>query len=706
MAEEARPDLATMRRQVMQAAMEHASPLTAFDPGKASPMEEVPWAVRVAVASAPNGDDKIATLKKFYPDAVVRRTGGETVVKGQPAYFEPREDILFTHPGTPDRPELKGRVMRYDPHWYDPAPLLAEIGSKFGMARTMGAEDSRSPGQLAMDVGKDVAGTAADAATMLIGGTGSGVASKALQRGAAERFAGKEAAGMGRPDVLAAGERLNVPTEGMAPLVTESKNIAQKFWQFLRNPKTADQVSSALSSVDDQLERKFGEAVEATGGRAVSKGEVGAGVQSGLEDLQTHVMKGGLTVEPGGTGVFRGLKNQGALETAAMKAAKGERDMVPVPQLRQRLQQMIDVAKGGGEKPDTSLVPQDLLDLAHRIDANGGQLPMDYLRKKRSWMGENGGAHTLLPASRPELEQAYGGATDDLAQYFQSKGGRAFDLWEEGQANYRGWVRRRDALREIANSRSFEQAADIAARGGTDAKSGLRRLEVLTESLGPQELADLKRMKLAQLGMKGQGELAEFNLPTFLKGWKNSSNEMRDWLTQGNGELRQALDDLYTVGERRQAFMGARDPGTAGAIEQQKSIKANVLEMLLSPITSTAKAGGDAVGILTTEAKAQLMTNPKFVRWLAEGGKLPADGSRLAEHIGALAGLVGSRKAEAELAPVLQQYVQGLRQEEPSNPFRPHRAADLEAMASADTGGGITRDLQARATREGIRVKK
>lgn len=687
MSEQQRPDIETMRKQILQAEMRQASPLVDADPRTAQPMEDVPFAVRVAVGAAPSPQDKIATLKQFYPDAVVRRTGGETVTRdGRPAYFPEREDILFTHPGTEERPELKGRLMRYDPAWYDPAPFLAEVGAKFGMARTLGAKDSRTPGELALDVGKDVAGTAVDAASNLVGG---GAGAKIAETGAematnraARNLVGKEAAagGAGRGEVLDAMTRQGVPLEGGAPLVTQSSNVTQKFWQLLRNPKTADVTRSALDAVDKRLGQVFDESLEATGGRAANRAEVGAGVRQGLEDLQTHVM--GEETQ----GAFRGLRNQRALENAAAGRYGSAKDLVPAENLRSELLRMRDEASAGTDKASRGLFPEDLQDILTKIEANGGQLPMDYFRRIRSWMGDNGGAHTLLPSNRAELQNLYGQATQDFETAFKAKGGDAYAAWKEGQINYADWARRRDALRDIANSKTLESTADVAARGGTDAKTALKRLDVLTDSLGRQELADLKRMKLTQLGTKGQGETAQFNMPTFLKGWENTSDEMRAWLTQDNGELRQALDDLYAVGKARGEFMGGRDPGTAGALMQQKSLGRDLWGLFTSPLTTVTDTAGAALGTLSEGAKARLMTDPKFVKWLVEGGRLQTE-SAVAKHIGALAGIAAAQKGKSEIAEDIRDYVTTLRNgyEPPAeaNPMRPGKAADLEAMPTS-----------------------
>lgn len=718
------PDVQTMARQIAEANLRHGSdnPLLSMDPEAGRPMEDVPLAVRIAVASAKSPQDKIDALKQWYPDAVMRRTGGETVIDGRPAYLPPREAILFTHPGSEDHPELKGKVMRYDPHWWDPAPFIAALGDiKLGIGdpRTAGNPDYEGQGILGNLLGvKDTRslpektvsalGDTVNTGLNAIGATGAGettnLATQALERGAATRLVGKEAAagGMGRGEVLDAMQRQGVPLEGGAGLVTTSRNTQGKVWQLMRNPKSADTIRNAVDQVDNRLEQVFGEALDATGGRPISKAEVGAGVRGGLEDLEQHVMKGG----PAGEGTFRGLRNQRVLEDAAATAAGGGKDMVPVPTIRRDLEDMIDVARGGATdakgnamKPDTSLVPQDLLDLKARIDANGGQLPMDYLRQKRSWMGEKGGAHTLLPGNAPELERLYGSSTEDLGNYYKAKGGSAFDAWNEGQANYKAWAMRRDALRQIVQSQDFERAADIAARGGTDAKTGLARLDVLTDSLGPQELADLKRMKLAQLGMKGQGETAEFTLPRYLEGWKNTSDEMKDWLTRDKPELRQSLDDLYTIGNARKDFMGARDPGTAGAIEQQKSLKAQAWDILTLPLTAPAKAMGEVAGILGPEAKARLITNPKFVRWLAEGGQLPADGSAFAAHIARLGSIAASMKGEAEAGAAIKSYVAELR-----------NTLDLNQGAAAGGAGApakptLAEEADAQARKAGVRVK-
>lgn len=737
----AEPSVADMRAALARLSMQQAaiSPLAEADPRKASAMEDVPFGVRVAVASAKSDADKLATLKQYYPDAVIRRSGGETVVNGQPAYFAPREDILFTHPGSSDRPDLKGQLMRYDPHWWDPANLVAAVGGILPntvdpgsemdpngarvpggahpeannpefLGAALGVPDTRSAAAKTATALNDVAQVPLALATGEGGARASTIATQALERGGAARLAGKEAAagGMGRGEVLDAMERQGLPLEGGAPLVTASRNVQGKFWQLLRNPKSADPIRNALDSVDTALERVFNESLDATGGRAMSKGQVGAGVQSSLGDLEQHVMKGG----PAGEGLFRGLRNQQTLEDAAATSAGGAKGMAPVGALRDELVNMKDVASAGTDKASRGLFPEDLQDILTKIDANGGQLPMDYLRKIRSWMGENGGAHTLLPASRPELEQLYGAATDDLGKYYQAKGGKAFDYWEAGQTNYRDWAQRRDALRDIASSRQFEQAADVAARGGTDAKTGLSKLNVLTESLGPQELADLKRMKLSQLGMQGQGETAEFNLNTFLKGWKNSSDEMKGWLTADKPELRQSLDDLYTVGQARQDFMGARDPGTAGAIEQQKSLKGQALDLLLAPITVPARAMGESVGILGPAAKARLMTNPDFVRWLAQGGKLPMEGSRLAAHIARLGTMVAGMKGEQETQQALQSYVSNLRDQMQldSVPAAPPGGApgvpgEMVASAGAAAKPSVREQLEAEARKAGVRVR-
>jgi hypothetical protein len=669
------------------------------------------YKARYAAAQAQTPEDELATVRTFYPAAILRRHGGESVSAGLPGSTPLRAEILIPDPSKKKLVAFKppglemgdlqehaapaGRAAAYIATAIGAAALAPATGGlSIAVPILAGTAASQAVGVLAEQIGKHL-GTVdtrpiaqkimdrvSDVVTDLAGGAMGEVGGRALQAGQdvlkVHNVAGAGAAGRGKPEVLAAAQRLELPEEGLAPLVTGAKGMQGRAWQLMRNPKTASEFSAALKKTDDALSAKFGDALEQTGGQATTRGEAGASVRQGMEETEGFVMKG--RAPDGAADVFRGLRAQGQLEDAFAKSIGGPKESVPLRATHAALEELAARANPAG-KAAGLVMPKELEGLRQAIAGNEGTLPMDTVRALRSKLGEQGGAHTLLPSASPELDHIYGAITTDLERFAKAKGGTALTAWNKAQDNYREWAARRDVLRGIAGAQSFEQAFAQAASGATvpgkDALTGISapvsRLAVVRRTVSPDQWNDLVRVKLMTLGMKGEGESAEFNAAQYLRGWANLSDESKrelfpkrvgdtvrgSWVDLGKpNDLRVALDDLATVAKSRQDFMGARDPGTAGAIEQQKGLKQTALNIALLPISAPLKALGGQFG-LTVESKAKLMTDPRFVRWLADSNSIAAtDGKGLALHVGRLAGIATAQHLE----PEVRQFIRVLRE--------------------------------------------
>lgn len=655
---------------------------------------------RVAVSLADTAEDKLATLRNLQeragmqPDAQwmtfasQERGGTREVAKHLQEQYEPTEEthLVYTDPESQEAMVLDPRGFNpLDPGEYgggvlplgrvlaygftaaltyfgsggpvNPAsPLIAHgagvMGSQavqYGMEPAvelgMGVDipESRGAGEQLLTGGLDVG---MEAALPLAGGT----MGRTTQQAAREplRRALWKPKGMGRPQVaqdieqmaIAQGADPRQALAGAAPLVTKSETV-QQFFTALRNfPIARDVVKKRVDQTLDVIRGGFGQA-QAKAGGVIERETAGRRIQAGWERWAK-----------------KRVEQQDRLERHVEQIVGGE---APVEMestaafIQQRLGRVSAAPRAG-----RMAVPKEYRDVMADIESGQGVLPFQTIRDIRSAIGAKGSQGLPLPghASAGEMDALYGVMTEDLKRVVYAKGGKAKKTWDDAMSNYSKLKTKEKELRTIINKKEPEQAFAAAVAG---AKDGPTRLLRLRETLDPDEWDSVVSVKLWEMattatttGARGE-EVRMFSATQFIRNWRTMPASVKHVLFPGagrNAELRTQLERLARVTASEEAAQAlenvSRTAGTNLALQMVgEGVMAHLMgaELRAASVRVRLMAWANPLNQMRrAKRQARLMTDPDFVRWLADGGMYRSRGATKAGDVmGGLAGLGASR---------------------------------------------------------------
>jgi len=676
------PQHAAMLREVMAAQARRAAVMTtAVDPKQIGPMDDVPLSVRVAVAGA-RPEDKLATLQKWTGagNAKLHVTGGESLVDGKPVYREPQQEIVFTHPGSGDRPDLKGKQMRYDPHWYDAGELINSLTKMSMSADVLGNEAMKRAGLRAdTSTTKERALDAAEGlATDTLGIAGGEVAGMAAKEGMfglrslsnlkkVEKF---DVAGKGRPQIAEDLGTLDVSAKGATPMLTDSATIQGAWNAASKSPRAADRIRQAWNETWGDIQNAWH---RTTGMRGTVErpSDVSEGLAARYKEYGTAASQ-----------------TQEQLETGAAQLRKSEDTAMAAT--RNALDKALAKGQIGGKDAATArdTVPAFLKRLDQDMKANGDTLPFEDARTLRQTYdlkaGHGGDAEGM--------EQAYRDVADairvDLKNKMKSEGAEAGESWDQAMSH---WAQHKDTqklLGPIMQGKDPGRSIATSIANGTMDKPTLRALR----SIASDELWDnTARGTLVKLGevtrAGGEAESGAFSMIDFAKRWKGLDPEARDLLYAPGTEQRKNLDALarisnaYADASASRAYQGAASQNAFfGAIEggpgKVVGTIAKGLESVAAPLKSMGKvatAVGDLRAAWKADDSAKLLTDPAFQKWLIEGGKIdPGKTEAVAKHVTGLSTLMYTRPLIREQ---ILKYAQNLKAELQQQYEQPQEAA-------------------------------
>lgn len=294
--------------------------------------------------------------------------------------------------------------------------------------------------------------------------------------------------------------------------------------------------------------------------------------------------------------------------------------------------------------------------LAADLEANNGAMPYQALKKLRTKVGSMLQSSELISdVPKAELKQLYGALTDDMRTAATQAGPPAIKAFERANHYYAAGSKRiEDHLNSIT---SKVDAEDIykAAMSGT--KEGASRLRAVKRSLGPDQFRVVAATTFNRLGRAKDGkqnDLGErFSSETFLSKWNELDPGARRELLSGypgGDRIEQALNATAKVATnvRDGSKVWANPSGTSGALIS----KAGFGGLAYTVATGQFQAAGIILGGMgLANVTARTLTNPKLIRWIAEGTKLPV--SELAPHLTRLTAIAarlpeGEEKEEAE----------------------------------------------------------
>tara|TARA_X000001388_G_C2232549_1_gene123770 strand:- start:292 stop:2745 length:2454 start_codon:yes stop_codon:yes gene_type:complete len=233
---------------------------------------------------------------------------------------------------------------------------------------------------------------------------------------------------------------------------------------------------------------------------------------------------------------------------------------------------------------------------------------------------------------------------------------------------------------------TIESALKGIVNGTKDGPAGVRKLkEVLTEEefsvlpgyiLGRMGLPTPGMSEGVELGVESGAEYiakSGFSPATFIKNWNSMSKEAKDVLFKNSefANLGKELDNLvFTVQRIKDAGRLSGNPSNTGQVTHALA-------------WATSIGGGSTLGmefglgtVVAPAGVAKLMTNPAFVRWLAEGTEIVASNpNSMAQHVRRLLQI---QAVNPEIRDEVRAILQGL-QGETTEPMPENVTASMQA---------------------------
>ncbi len=260
-------------------------------------------------------------------------------------------------------------------------------------------------------------------------------------------------------------------------------------------------------------------------------------------------------------------------------------------------------------------------DLQELFKAYGGDnLPYEAVKKIRTLVGEKLDDFSMAGAApRSQWRTLYRSLSQDLDDAAQATGDpAAIKAMKSANAFTSAGHDQIDNIldRVVRKGASPEQIFE-AATNPASMRAGSTKISGVMSSLKPAERdvvasAVLRRMGLAKPGAQNaEGDV--FSTSTFLSNWSSMSPAAKDALfsTGTNSKLRPSLDAIAKVASNIKggAKIFANPSGTAPS---EALIRTGI--GLINPVTTVPTL----VGMGAAHVTARMMTNPRFVDWLAQ----------------------------------------------------------------------------------------
>lgn len=453
-------------------------------------------------------------------------------------------------------------------------------------------------------------------------------------------------AGKGSKEILGAFEQSSIqPTAGA---VSGNKAI-QGAEEFLSKTPTGART----------IQKKAAKTLEQTSGVADKIAEM-------FGPVKTKEGIGGV-LRKGSTKAVETLKKQIGRKEEAFTKAVGEDTLIPVNETIQKFREIFAQFEGAETLgSDINKGTQSLFDKVLKDAAkNDGRIPLKALRALRSELGANAKSPLTAPikdVASGKASALYGAITNDIKTAVKNKSpelSRQFDEMMEFEASL--FQNEFPLLEKIIKS-GYDSKAYKAAL--STAKDGGEQLKLLRKSLTPEEWDIVAGSVFDKLGKATAGKQNitgdQFSVGTFLTEWNKLAPEAKDVLFRSGTKksTREDLDNFLTViGSLKDVEAVANYSGT-GMVN-------NFRQAMFAPLVGGAAGGIEGAAAATIGqvalpfGMARLITNPRFVRWLANGSKIsPRNDLAVKAHIKRL---VGIGFAEPEIKEELRNYSESLK---------------------------------------------
>ena len=628
-------------------------------------LPEIPNKIRFLVEGSPNMESKISTLQKFYPEVEIDTTQSNNFLvtdnKGNKFQLDNKKK---TNVGdfidiSKEITEIVGSIGGAAVGTATATPGVGTVvGAGAGMAA--GAELFE---RVAQQYGAEMLRTnkewAAQRATdFAFGSIGQAVAPLIVKgfKGAITGF-GKTG--------KATSERLaNYIDAGVTPSlgqVTQKQGI-QTVELILGNiPGGSGKIAAVASKAQDDLGKAALKIATKNINKVLPATEVQVGrvIKNGIKD--------GVNSSNGFVGRFQ--SKAGVLFGDVDKFIKKD-SLISLNGTIKSLEDLVTPIKGAEA---TSLVfkNQFLDDILKGFNTdlakNGGRMPYQAIKSIKQKIGNKLSSFDLInPVDKTQLKLVYGALSKDLEAYLK---GNVKGLNALSRANkyYKSGLNRIDNyLEPIFKTSDPDRIASLLLNTG---KEGATRLNAIKKSLTTEQydvfLSNImERMGRLQPGQSLSGDLVEgagkFSSETFLTNFNRLSVEAQEALFKGKGwtsGMKKDFTDILKISNfiRLSGRTFKNPSGTADRIVGQGMMLGAAGSLAVNPAFALV---GLPLVIGSSRVVAGLMTNPRFIKWLAQGIKIGqnkgVDGA--IEHLGRLGVIMGN--ADSESRQFINEYLQ------------------------------------------------
>jgi len=628
-------------------------------------LPEIPNKIRFLVEGSPNMESKIATLKKFYPQVEIDTTQSNNFIltddKGNKFQLDNKKK---TNVG--DFIDISKEITQIIGSMGGGA--IGTATATPGVGTVVGAGAGMAAGaelfeRVAQQYGAEMLRTnkewAAQRATdFAFGSIGQAVAPLIVKgfKGAITGF-GKTG--------KATSERLaNYIDAGVTPSlgqVTQKQGI-QTVELILGNiPGSSGKIASVASKAQDDL----GKAALKIATKNINKTlpatevQVGRVIKNGIKD--------GVNSSNGFVGRFQ--SKAGVLFGEVDNFIKKD-SLISLNGTIKSLEDLVTPIKGAEA---TSLVfkNQFLDDILKGFNTdlakNGGRMPYQAIKSIKQKIGNKLSSFDLInPVDKTQLKLVYGALSKDLEAYLK---GNVKGLNALSRANnyYKSGLNRIDNyLEPIYKNSDPDRIASLLLNTG---KEGATRLNAIKKSLTTEQydvfLSNImERLGRLQPGQALSGDLVEgagkFSSETFLTNFNRLSKEAQESLFKGKGwtsGMQKDFSEILNISNFiRQSGRTFKNPsGTADRVVGQGMMLGAAGSLAVNPAFALV---GLPLVIGSSRVVAGLMTNPRFIKWLAQGIKIGqnkgVDGA--IEHLGRLGVIMGN--ADSESRQFINEYLQ------------------------------------------------
>lgn len=282
-----------------------------------------------------------------------------------------------------------------------------------------------------------------------------------------------------------------------------------------------------------------------------------------------------------------------------------------------------------------------------------GAMPFETVRALRSRIGARLTSTDLMSdIPRSELKRIYGALTDDMEVAAKQHGPKAEAAFSRANKYWKAGIQRIDDVLENISKRANPEDAYTAVMNRS--RIGSSTIRAMRRSLEPQEWDVFVSNFMRRLGTApatAQGVAGDtFFATRMLTDWNNMSPKAKNAMFGGTryAQLSKDMDAIARTAERIK-----EGPALLANPHQAAGAGTNLLAGTIfvgSAIGGLPALAAATAGVaVTSGVSAKLMTNPKFVRWLARGTRIvkPQD---IPAHIGRLSNTMKSEDDETQSA--------------------------------------------------------